>query len=134
MKTRHNFLTVCFLLVTALGLACGDDSPSEPPGGRLTLAAKVAPSSVSAGEPLEVTLTAENRGSERVELQLGGCRSSFLITRGGVVVFDLKDTLACPAVVTSLVLEPGESASFRHLWQPSDQEPPGQYEARKSVV
>jgi hypothetical protein len=120
--------------LSALLLACSGSSPSEPAPGRVSLTVKVAPTSVASGERLEVILTAENHGREAAHLQFGGCQSSFFITRDGAVVYDLKSLMLCAAVVTSLVLEPGESASFRHVWRQRDTDLPGQYEAHGELL
>ena len=74
------------------------------------------------GEPVHIALLLTNRGTGPVTLHFpSGCEAFFTVANGaGTVVYDLRQHVGCPGVLTERTIQPDETVSYNFDWSQVD--------------
>jgi hypothetical protein len=91
------------------------------------------------GEPVQITVTITNTTASALTLRFdSSCQAFFTVEDGsGAIVYQYERHVGCPAVLTELTLQPGESQSYPFTWIQVDDGgapiPPGDYVIRSVI-
>jgi hypothetical protein len=72
-------------------------------------------SSYSPGQPIQMTFTETNVGTQNVNISVGPSDDDFQVTHNGVTVWDSNEG-AIPALLSYQTLAPGQSLTFNATW------------------
>lgn len=152
---KGHLIGLCLLLAGAAS-ACqngtpeGSDVTPQPSASETAVAATPsdslrlwldAPAEVRAGEPVPITLRAENITERSLDLYLTGRTIAFDLTvtdEDGAVVWRRLEDEVIPAILRLETLEPGETLELEDTWEQrsNDGEPvaPGAYTVRGEIL
>jgi hypothetical protein len=70
---------------------------------------------VVAGQPVELTLTETNQGTQPAILEVGPSTDGFVVSQGGVAVYTSNGGVQ-PFFIRSVTIQPGQSYSLSTVW------------------